>query len=376
MAGACALFTASVGVDDEVTSTVASLVFQVWGDSTKLYDSGTMGASTATKVLSVDVAGRRTLRLVVTDAGDGNVYDHADWANAQLTCGGGAFPPGRTRPTVTGRAWGSGAWGVAVGANVTATFSEAMTASTISTTSVTLVVNGTTALIAATVSYDPATFIATLHPTASLAASTTYLATVKGDGPGVKDLAGNALVLDKTWTFTTAAAADTTPPPVTGTAPASGATGVAVGTNVTATFNQAMTASTPSTTSVTLADNLTTPAASATVSYDPATFTATLDPTASLAASTTYLATVKGDGPGVKDLAGNALVLDKTWTFTTAASSSTTSYLSDLAWTQVANGWGPVEKDRSNGENLAGDGKTLTLNGGTYANGLGTHAPS
>src|SRR3989442_10394236 len=114
MAGACALFTASVGVDDEVTSTVASLVFQVWGDSTKLYDSGTMGASTATKVLSVDVTGRTTLRLVVTDAGDGNVYDFADWENGMRTGGGAGLPPCAPPLTVTGTSPASGATGVAV----------------------------------------------------------------------------------------------------------------------------------------------------------------------------------------------------------------------------------------------------------------------
>ena len=38
----------------------------------------------------------------------------------------------------------------------------------------------------------------------------------------------------------------------------------------------------------------------------------------------------------------------------TYAGQATTSYLSDLAYTPVANGWGPVEKDRSNGEDAAG----------------------
>lgn len=40
------------------------------------------------------------------------------------------------------------------------------------------------------------------------------------------------------------------------------------------------------------------------------------------------------------------------------------------------NSWGPIEIDRSNGERLAGDGRTLTLNGKTYARGFGTHAGS
>jgi hypothetical protein len=46
-------------------------------------------------------------------------------------------------------------------------------------------------------------FLATFTPTANLAASTLYTATVT---TGVKDLAGNALAVDYTWSFTTSAA--------------------------------------------------------------------------------------------------------------------------------------------------------------------------
>ena len=42
----------------------------------------------------------------------------------------------------------------------------------------------------------------------------------------------------------------------------------------------------------------------------------------------------------------------------------------------MTNGWGPVEKDRSNGEAGASDGEPITLNGVTYAKGLGAHAAS
>jgi alpha-galactosidase len=55
---------------------------------------------------------------------------------------------------------------------------------------------------------------------------------------------------------------------------------------------------------------------------------------------------------------------------------SGTSYLSDLAWTSASNGWGPVEKDRSNGETGAGDGNPITISGTVYAKGLGSNAPS
>ena len=53
-----------------------------------------------------------------------------------------------------------------------------------------------------------------------------------------------------------------------------------------------------------------------------------------------------------------------------------TSFLSDHTWLSAVNAWGPVEKDRSNGEQAAGDGGPLTINGATFAKGLGTNAPS
>ena len=111
--------------------------------------------------------------------------------------------------------------------------------------------------------------------------------------------------------------ADTTPPTVTAQTPAAGAAGVATGTTVTATFSEAVDATTVSSATVTLQGP--SGAVGAAVSYNAATSTATLTPSATLAASTTYTATVKGGATGVKDLAGNALAADVAWTFTTAA---------------------------------------------------------
>ena len=89
--------------------------------------------------------------------------------------------------------------------NVTATFSEALTASTVNANTV-LLRDPAGATVPAAVTYDAAGQTATLDPTAALAASTTYTATVKGGTAGVKDLAGNALAADDSWTFTTRAA--------------------------------------------------------------------------------------------------------------------------------------------------------------------------
>src|SRR5207342_1937969 len=66
-----------------------------------------------------------------------------------------------------------------------------------------------------------------------------------------------------------------------------------------------------------------------------------------------------------------------TITATGGGGGGSTTYVSDLTPTGTpVNGWGPWEKDRSNGEQAAGDGHVLTLNGTTYQKGLGVHADS
>ncbi len=58
------------------------------------------------------------------------------------------------------------------------------------------------------------------------------------------------------------------------------------------------------------------------------------------------------------------------------AAPSGTVAVSDLPFLSSTNGWGPVERDTSNGEQAAGDGKTITIDGTTYAKGLGTNSIS
>jgi hypothetical protein len=118
---------------------------------------------------------------------------------------------------------------------------------------------------------------------------------------------------------------DTTPPSVVGVSPGGGAVDIAIGTTVTATFDEAMDPASIDGTTVVLQDGGGT-AVPATVAYDAGTLTATLTPSAALDPSTTYTATVQGSNPGgppvVTDAAGNALVNDESWSFTTAAPDS------------------------------------------------------
>src|ERR671921_721385 len=135
-----------------------------------------------------------------------------------------------TAPTLSSVAPTDGAATVALDANVEATFSEAMAASTITDATFTLTPGGSGATpVAAQVSYDPTTNKATLNPNVELQAGKIYSAKVKGGSVGVKDSVGNPLAADKVWCFTTMPPplpTDTTSPRVTSTVPTAGATGV------------------------------------------------------------------------------------------------------------------------------------------------------
>lgn len=80
--------------------------------------------------------------------------------------------------------------GVSKGANVTATFTEAMDASTINGGTFTLRKQGAATNVAATVTYDAQNERAVLNPSTDLDAGATYIATVTA---GAEDVAGNAL---------------------------------------------------------------------------------------------------------------------------------------------------------------------------------------
>jgi hypothetical protein len=83
--GHCSRFTAVVGVDDEVGNS-GSVTFAVVADGTTVFSSPTLTGSSAALPVDVSVAGARIVDLVIGDAGNGNGSDHADWADARLTC--------------------------------------------------------------------------------------------------------------------------------------------------------------------------------------------------------------------------------------------------------------------------------------------------
>ncbi|MDO9634716.1 MAG: Ig-like domain-containing protein, partial [Paludibacter sp.] len=191
-----------------------------------------------------------------------------------------------------------GAINVITNKQITATFNEAMVASTINETTFILKKGGN--LVLGNVSYAGMT--ATFSPTNVLDANTVYTATMKRN---VKDPMGNIMIKDTTWSFNTGAI-----PTVVLTNPVDGASDVALNQVITADFSTAMSAASidGGTFIVKQGANV----VAGTVSY--AGMKATFAPTANLLQNKVYTATITTDAT---DVAGNALAKDTTWSFAT-----------------------------------------------------------
>jgi hypothetical protein len=85
LAGRCTTFSAVVGVDDEVGDS-GSVRFHVLVDGAEVWSSAVLTGAGAGVPVSVPVSGGQQVDLVVDDGGDGNGLDHADWADARVTC--------------------------------------------------------------------------------------------------------------------------------------------------------------------------------------------------------------------------------------------------------------------------------------------------
>jgi Bacterial Ig-like domain/Right handed beta helix region/FG-GAP repeat len=265
--------------------------------------TGTVGhsATTVTFTPSTDLAPvtayTATITTGVKDAAGNPLAADYTWS---FTTAGDT-----TSPTVLSTHPTSNAVDVVLNSSINATFSEPMDPSTITTA--TFTVNGGGGPVAGAVGYVGAT--ATFTPSANLASTTVYTATIT---TGAKDLAGNPLAADYTWSFTSGGALDTTPPTVISTTPANNATNLPLSTTISATFSEAMDPATLTTATFTLSTGGN-PVAGA-IGY--AGSTATFTPTSALTMGASYTATIT---TGAKDLAGNPLASDYSWQFSMLA---------------------------------------------------------
>lgn len=195
---------------------------------------------------------------------------------------------------------------------ISVTFSTPMNAATITTSTFTLSAGGVP--VTGTVAYyNEKTAI--FSPDANLTDSTVYTATIT---TGAKNVAGTALAANYVWHFTTGAVTtDTTNPDVNSTNPLANDVNVSINRTVTATFNEVMNPADINTTTFTLKTSTGGIPVAGTVTYLGT--TASFNPTNDLNTSTDYNATVT---TGVKDLAGNAMLVNKAWKFTTGTTAA------------------------------------------------------
>src|SRR5947209_1838084 len=265
--------------------------------------AGTLATLTPSSPLAADTVYTATVAAAVTDTSGTALGADSLWSFTTAVA-----------PTVTAQAPAPGATGVPLNTTVTATFSKAMNAASITTSTFRLRAAGSTADVPATVTVNAAGTLATLTPSSPLAAGTVYTATVAA---AVTDTSGTALGADSLWSFTTAVA-----PTVTAQAPAPGATGVPPNTTVTVPFSKAMNAASITTATFRLR------AAGSTADV-PATVTAKTADTHTLSlhdalpiSGTVYTATVAA---AVTDTSGTALGADSLWSFTTDVAPTVTA---------------------------------------------------
>ncbi|HTB53589.1 MAG TPA: Ig-like domain-containing protein [Ferruginibacter sp.] len=191
---------------------------------------------------------------------------------------------------------------------ITAAFNEGMNPFTI--TAATFVLKQDATIVTGVVTYSGTTAI--FSPSSNLLPNKTYTATIT---TGAKNSTGVALQNNFTWNFTTGISLDIAPPTVMSTDPINNATSVTLDKTIAVTFSKPMDPSTITSTAFVLSQGAKTVLGA--VSYTDT--TAIFSPAVNLLPNTTYTVTVK---TGVKDLAGNALVNNYVWNFTTGKSVS------------------------------------------------------
>jgi N-acetylneuraminic acid mutarotase len=214
--------------------------------------------------------------------------------------------PDTRPPTVSSTTPIGGAANISTNASIHVRFNEAMDGATISPATFGVTDSGGNPINGTVLNFSTS---ATFDPSGSLAGLASYTATITTD---VRDVAGNAMAAAHVWTFTTGLVPDTTPPTVTSTAPPDGSTCAGSDTRVTASFSESINASTVTTSTFSVTDGNRNPISGAVSALTATSFAFT--PFNALSFSTAYSATLT---TGIRDLAGNALGGNHSWTFNT-----------------------------------------------------------
>ena len=87
-------FESYIGIDQAMKEKPSSATFEVWVDGEKKFGSDVFRADTEHAFVKVPVTGAKEVKLVTTDANNGNASDHTVWADAKFT-------QDSSKPTIT-----------------------------------------------------------------------------------------------------------------------------------------------------------------------------------------------------------------------------------------------------------------------------------
>ncbi|MCX6872730.1 MAG: Ig-like domain-containing protein [Verrucomicrobia bacterium] len=248
-----------------------------------------------------------------SDPGDGSLFRSA--------------LPGGMAPVISSSSPVDNATGVAVTANLVATFSTPIARGTGNITIKNLTDGtNTTIPITDTAQVSISGAVLTINPTANLAVGKNHA--IQIDASAIDDTAGTnfaGISDDTTWNFATVAS-DTTAPTVTNRNPADNAAGVAVDANLVATFSEPIVSGTGNITLRTTSNNqvVATMAVTDTAQVSISGNILTINPTADLLGGTSYA--VRIAATCIDDTAGNSfagIANNTTWNFTTETPDTT-----------------------------------------------------
>ena len=78
-------FLTTIGIDSETNSMLSSAIFEIYLDDTLVYKSQVFKIINPSANVSIFLNDAKKIRLCVNDAGNGNEFDMADWADARLS---------------------------------------------------------------------------------------------------------------------------------------------------------------------------------------------------------------------------------------------------------------------------------------------------
>ncbi len=190
-----------------VTAAGGSAVTLKWNASTGAATYSIYRATASGKYSVALITGLSATTFTDTDLVDNTTYYYVvtatDTSGESLRSKEVSARVNDVAPVLTNTTPDDGETLVVLNRQITAQFSKALKASSVTTSDVYLTVAGSTAHLAASVCYNASSDTIVLTPAGGLLAGTTYVVTIVGGASGVKDAVGTPMAGVQTWSFST-----------------------------------------------------------------------------------------------------------------------------------------------------------------------------